>query len=290
MTALALVKASGASYRALHEIADRLEPKARKAFLDAVDALKGSVTLAELQDAIATGDADAVLRLLGWDQFSTALAGVTDQLRAAIQDAGATSAGALSLKFDLLNPATVNFIRGYELDLITGISDETRAGVRAIIENAFEQGGHPYQQARRIRLLIGLTEQQMNAVSNYWDTLLANGAPDARAETLAMQYYGRLLTYRARTIARTETIRAAGMGREATWAQAAEQGLLDPYVTRRQWLVTPDDRLCEVCAAIPDMNPDGVGLNEMFKSPDGYIDQEPAHPNCRCSVVLGELG
>ena len=293
LAALQLIeKAPTLSYRTLHELADRFEPRVRKAFLEAVGRLQGSVTIRQLQEAVESRNVNRVIDLLGWNQFDSGLRSMTDTLRAGIIEAGILAGGSMvgvvgrDLRFDILNPASVSFIRQYEFDLIRSISEETRNGIRAIVQNAFEEGGHPYQQAREIRMLIGLTERQMNAVSNYWDTLLETDMSATRAEELAMRYYGRLLNYRAKTIARTETIRAAGMGREALWAQAVEEGLLNPITTRRSWLVTPDDRLCPVCQAIPQMNPGGVRLMEDFQSPVGLLDQEPAHPNCRCSVVL----
>ena len=283
------------AYRALHALADDFEPSVRKAFIAAVEKLRGSVTLKELQEAISLGNAERVIELLGWNQFNSGLREMTELLREEIIDAAKMSGGQLigvvgnDFSFDVLNPMSASYIRQYEFDLIREITDETREAVRAIVLDAFEEGGHPYQQARDIRMLIGLTERQMNAVSNYWDMLIESGTVSSRAEELAMQYYGRLLNSRARTIARTETIRAAGQGRELLWRQAVAEGLLDPYLTRRQWLVTPDDRACIVCQSIADMNPNGVRLNESFRSESGPLDQEPAHPNCRCSVILSTI-
>ncbi len=295
VAAISKITPTGA-YRALHALADRFEPRVRRAFLDAVERLRGSVTIRQLQEAVELGDAERVVGLLGWDEYRAGMRSVTALLREeVVESAGMGGAQLIGIvgrdvAFDVLNPASASFIRQYEFGLIREIEDETRDAIRQIVLDAFEEGGHPYQQAREIRMLIGLTGRQMGAVSNYWDTLLETGMSDARAEQLAMQYYGRLLNARARTVARTETIRAAGMGREALWAQAVEQGLLDPTATRRQWLITPDDRLCPVCEAIPEMNPDGVRLNEPFRSAEGWVNQEPAHPNCRCSVVLSTIG
>lgn len=283
------------AYRALHALADEFEPSVRRAFIKAVDGLKSSVTLKELQTSIESGNIETVISILGWSDYNSGLRGMTELLREELIDsakiAGVQLIGVVGsdVRFDVLNPMSASFIRQYEFGLIQQITEETRDAIRAIVLDAFEEGGHPYQQAREIRMLIGLTERQMNAVSNYWDSLLESDMSDARAETLAMQYYGRLLNYRARTIARTETIRAAGQGRELLWQQAMEQGLLDPYATRRQWLVTPDDRLCAICQAIPEMNPGGVRLNELFRSEVGFLESEPAHPNCRCSVVLSTI-
>lgn len=280
------------AYRALHEIADRFEPRVRRAFLEAVERLRGSVTIKQIQEAVESGNVERVLELLGWDEFRSGMRSMTEPLRAAIVESAGVSGAQLvgvvgrDLVFDMLNPSSVSFIRQYEFDLIGGIEQQTRNSIRQVILDAFEEGGHPYQQARDIRMLIGLTERQSNAVSNYWDNLLGTGMNASRAEEMAMRYFGRLLNHRAKTIARTETIRAAGMGREALWKQAVDEGLLDPYATRRSWLITPDDRLCPTCQAIPEMNPDGVRLFEPFQTPNGPEMLEPAHPNCRCSVVL----
>ena len=59
-----------------------------------------------------------------------------------------------------------------------------------------------------------------------------------------------------------------------------------PSQTKRVWVLTPDDRLCEICSAIPDLNPDGVGLEETFDTDLGPVLSPPVHPNCRCAVSL----
>jgi len=51
-------------------------------------------------------------------------------------------------------------------------------------------------------------------------------------------------------------------------------------------MVTPDDRLCEYCEAVPDMNPDGVPLGGQFQTPLGPVDGPTLHPQCRCIVYL----
>jgi hypothetical protein len=59
-----------------------------------------------------------------------------------------------------------------------------------------------------------------------------------------------------------------------------------PATARRVWIVTPDARLRPEHAAIPRMNPDGVGLDEPFRTPDGDFLNPPIDPNCRCGVGL----
>lgn len=54
---------------------------------------------------------------------------------------------------------------------------------------------------------------------------------------------------------------------------------------RRQWLADKD--ACAVCSAIPTMNPEGVLLNEPFRSPVGpvMVPGEP-HERCHCDMAL----
>jgi hypothetical protein len=81
------------------------------------------------------------------------------------------------------------------------------------------------------------------------------------------------------------TLRASHHGQHESWKQATRQGVL-PATARRVWIVTPDARLRPEHAAIPRMNPDGVGLDEPFRTPDGDFLNPPIDPNCRCGVGL----
>lgn len=41
---------------------------------------------------------------------------------------------------------------------------------------------------------------------------------------------------------------------------------------------------CIFCAAVPLMNPEGIPLGGLFKTPLGPVDAAPLHPQCRCTV------
>ena len=86
---------------------------------------------------------------------------------------------------------------------------------------------------------------------------------------------------RAEMIARTEMMRASTMGRssiyEANSDLMAEGGA--------EWLVAPDDRLCEWCE-----RRDGMSQQEITEAPAGddpweNDNEPPLHPNCRCTLV-----
>jgi hypothetical protein len=79
-------------------------------------------------------------------------------------------------------------------------------------------------------------------------------------------------------------MQAANDASLAAWRQAAADGLVDPAQVRRHWVVADDERLCEVCEPIPNLNPGGVGLDEPFRTPIGALDGPTAHPRCRCTT------
>ena len=78
---------------------------------------------------------------------------------------------------------------------------------------------------------------------------------------------------RARTIARTETAMADGMGNLIGWE---ETGL----VAGKRWITAEDDKVSEICNTNGDMGV--IGLHEHFAH--GGMTP-PAHPNCRCTVI-----
>jgi SPP1 gp7 family putative phage head morphogenesis protein len=210
----------------------------------------------------------------------------------------------IRLRFDLVNPESIKFLENYAFDQIEEISAETRERIRQVLLRAFKQGGHPFQQAREIRQWIGLTARQDQDLADY-RSALENNSPaalerplrdrrfdrsvakaiqqgraldEARIDKLVARYRELLVQDRARTIARTETIRAANEGQRESWRQARDHGLLDPATTRRVWIASGDSNTCATCLAL---NGKTVGLNEEFPGGD-----PPCHPKCRCSTGL----
>lgn len=231
-------------------------------------------------------------------------------------------AAALSATLDLTNPEAVRYLSTTLPTLIREVGEETIRAVNDAVLRGFTEGRPAPLIAREIRDSIGLTEKQSRAIGNFrrqletgelgvgqrpWDrrlsateraqarsffTAAAQGSPadQARIDSLVSRYYESLVNRRSKDIARTEVHRAFTEGQQELWNQAEERGLIDPTTTRRIWIVTPDDRLRPDHAAIPGMNPDGVGLDEMFDTPFGPVsgpnDPVPELINCRCTVAL----
>lgn len=306
----------------INDIADKLAPRIRDAFLRAIDATKGGFPKKALEEALMTGDINAALAVLDSPIFEGALRGQgIDPKATSFQEAlrdtftgGAQNALvqlpkniAAQTSFDLLNPETVKFLEGYELDLIRQVSTDTKEGLREIIMQAINEGGHPRQQAIKIREIIGLTDRQTQAVNRFEQLLRNVGDEDISLQDLLNRklrdrrfdatilrgkkltekqiqqmrdrYVQRYLKYRAEVIARTESIRAANAGQMELWRQGIQQGTL-PQELMVRWIVTPDDRLCPICEPL-----DGevVRIGELFSV---GIEFPPAHPQCRCTVGL----
>lgn len=218
------------------------------------------------------------------------------------------------LAFDLRNPNAEQFLSAYTLNLIREISVETQQAIGQVVLDSFVKGGHPSKQAKTIKQFIGLTRRQAQAVLNF-EKMLSSGVPAKVAEALTRElrdkrfdasvlrsirtkiplpqskidqmvrrYQLRYIQYRAKAIARTETIRAANAGQKETWRQAAQQGLLNKQKTRKFWVLAPE--ACPICVSIADMNSNGVTLDQPFTAPSGVIEHAPAHPHCRCSQAL----
>jgi hypothetical protein len=145
----------------------------------------------------------------------------------------------------------------------------------------------PAQQAQHVRALTGLTPRQGGQVERFREGLLSRGITGDKLVTRVERKAAQLLRQRAEMIARTESITAAAAGQQALWEAAEREGLLDSGRARRFFVLTPDERLCAICRAIPGMNPDGVGLHEPFQTPIGPVMHPAVHPACRCSTVLG---
>lgn len=276
--------APDAWWRALHRIADALEPQVRTAFLRAVRMVQAKLDIVNLEEALTRGTLD---RSALWQALESEL---DSALRAPLREAllgGASVADRRlptgSMRFDLTNPAAVRAVDTEVAILVREITEESRGAIRDLVRQSVQGAFDVRQLARQIRGSIGLTSRYATAVQRYHERLVDGGMAEGRAFTRSQAYADRLLRHRATTIARTEVIRATNAGQQTVWTDAQREGLL-PHEAKRVWIVTPDDRLCELCAPMEDQ---AVGLQEPFQSLDvGAIDYPPLHPQCRCAIGI----
>ena len=183
--------------------------------------------------------------------------------------------GTTAMAFDVTNPEAVAWARTQSSKLITEITAEARAAIRETVAMGFENGIPPRDLAKLIKANIGLTERNAKAVMRQHLADLADGMKSKAATARAEAYANRLLRSRARTIARTEMMKAANEGQSQLWGQAREAGLLSGK-EKKVW-ITADP--CPICAPLEG---ETVGVNESFS----IGTDPPAHPNCRCTIGL----
>lgn len=216
------------------------------------------------------------------------------------KQAGDYRTAQLVLNFEKTNPEASSWAQNESAMLVTEVGVGTKRAIREIIYQAFEEGMPPRVAARIIRAEVGLLESQVEAVKKVRKKLKKakggelikmgkmkvrvpeGGLSAARVIELTERYAARSLNYRALMIARTETMAASNEGQRQLWQQATGQGLLTG-MELREWIITPDDRLCEICEGMAGQT---VGINDLFELPSGNVMNPPAHPQCRCAQGL----
>lgn len=257
---LALVKRS--EYRKVHKAADKHYKPLKKLMSEAFEKGHDALHQRRLERALELQDELAVL-----GQASDAILAVQNALRFelpallldAFEDGGRAAAGSIrrlraskmrsavdvEFEFDRTNPRATEWAREHAGELIMNITETTRDQIRDLVEDAFEEQFTVEELADEIASIIGDED-------------------------------------RADKIAHTETMRAANEGVLEAWQQATESGLLEG-TEKKEWITTPDDRLCPICEPLDGQT---VGLNEQFDVEGGDLDGPPAHPNCRCTLGL----
>lgn len=186
--------------------------------------------------------------------------------------------------FDVKHPEAERWARAYAGELVRGLTDESRRAMVHAIAEFIRLQIPPAEGARMLRRMLGLTPRATAAIVRFQNDLRVKGYPETYIQNRTDEYSRRWLNFRARTVARTETLRALQEGQRQSFSQAVEQGVLLPNRTRRQWVTAADERVCPVCAP---MDGQLTTLDEPWSTSVGPV-QTPTdtHPQCRCSVVL----
>jgi hypothetical protein len=297
-------------WKAMHRVADKRLKAVADIYEKALLRLRTSIDVDKLSEESIAMMADKI----DWLIFEAACDEAYDLLGLILVDAGTEAAKYLSsslmrLKTNSVNkakPIVMPVLEGGEQDIqLTGmfnirnpraaawaathvgenirqVNDSTRKGVQVIITDALQHGGHPYETARLIRQHIGLTENQMKGILNYQSKLDEEGRPQAQVDRMIDAQIRRKIRARSVMIARTETQAAACAGQQLHWEDQLSKGYLNNQDFQKEWIVTPDDRLCPICAAMDGKRTDIDGVFE------GGNKTPPLHVCCRCSIGIVE--
>lgn len=303
----------------------QFKPALRRAFLRALALARVHLDEDELAEAIQHNNLEGAAQLLLGQAPSPLWSELNHAIRLAVTKAtGAFSAQmaidgapALRVVFGIQNPHALEALRTSQLTLIREVDAKTRAGIKAYLTDSLHMGrsptsiihqlvGNVQHDGTRKGGILGLTERQARAVSNYrkylegldaraleralrdkrFDTTVARAIADSEhlnpdyITKLVGRYEANYLAYRAEVIARTESLKALQLGQKMAWDEAVSQGSVSADALTKRWVTAKDER---VRPAHADMEGVVVGYDELFEPEDsGPVWAPPAMPNCRC--------
>lgn len=273
------------------------EPGMREAFLTSLRKLRQAVREADLAAVLESGgSAEALIDLIPWD--SVTARPLQEAWKAILLNLVAESTAiaaealpaAVTARLQGGGERAADWARNHAAQLVQAITTGQQLAIRDTIGRVFAGDAAarltPAQAAKVIRATVGLTAKQAQAVTNFRAELVDDGRATPKVDAAAGRYADKLRAYRADMIARTETVGASQQGQQAQWAEAAAQGLIPQAQVERVWYVTEDDRLDPIVCA--PMDGQRTTLAGFFTTGDGReIALPPAHPGCRCTVILG---
>lgn len=297
----------------------RAETRFQTAFLNIVNSVLDEDTLQRIGDLLQRGRVQQAVEEAGRAMGARMANSQASVFTLAAEDHSEFFLDAMSVRidFDITNDRAVRFLRNDRLRLIREITDSQAGAIRNALVEATERGLNPREQARAFRQAIGLTTRQERAVSRFRQLLEAGDSEAlerqlrdrrldptvrrairgeralARGEVDRMvdRYRERYRKYRAKTIARTEALRAVHAGSDELMQQAIEQGKVDQAQIEQEWHTSLDGRERDSHRTMdgqtrPYGQPFTTGAGVSIRYPG-----DPAAPGsetiqCRCAVTM----
>lgn len=156
---------------------DALSEEMRSAFFLAIQTIVDEAVLNEIEQAVADGDAQRIVDLLGFSPaslrpISRAFEDMFERSGDWVNDSYPRLPNNPVIRFDLRNPRAEQWLRYKSSSLITNITDDARSNVVAMLAAGMEAGRNPRNTAldivgridpttgKRVGGVIGLSEQQ----------------------------------------------------------------------------------------------------------------------------------
>ena len=245
----------------------------------------GEFSYSELEDLILKGQLN---ELIDWQGR---YAGLINQILAPQWAAAMTAASKTTTKgkvvLDDSDEYVKAWIKTHGAELVTRLSEESKAALAMIILHGQAQRLNPFEIAKQVRPVIGLTQRQAEANVNYrekiYRQLIENGMSVSkaaeRADKAALKYAGKQHHYRAETIVNTELAFAYNRGAHMGVNQAIANGFMGRC--EMVWSTAGTNRVCSRCMALKDTV---VGHTD-----ESGVTLPPLHPRCRCAIMYREI-
>lgn len=306
------------SYKRLDALALQLEAQLARRFMEVVRTIKSKATLDRLTELLSTGRYEEALT----GSHLTAL-GLGAEWNAMYMKAAKSTAGFLTqtldvvIDFNQINARAVKKMELNSLRLVREFTQSMREATQTALVEGVRRGMNPLQVAKEFQGAIGLTQAQERAVQNYRGHLERNsrvalnrelrdrrfdptvqraldgttGLSTDQINRMVERYRERMVQYRARVIARTESLRAVQQANHEMYLQAIEGGQIAADSLLRKWNPAKDDR---VRNSHEQMRGQLRGMEEPFISGLGNLLMYPTDPEapaddtiqCRCSLSI----
>lgn len=270
--------------RAESEVAGRHRKRIERVFGDAVMSMRvGVYDRMERSGGAFVEVSEAIPVESGFDALHSPLA---DALGGAFAEAfgieeTALKAGRVPVS-DIGRQIAAEWAQTEAARLVVKISKKTREAIRDAISLGIRERWDVPEIAKAVRDVVGLAPRDARALAAMRKRLMQL---DLDAEVIDRRLARRaagMLRRRADLIARTEVKAAVSLGKEEEWWIALNKGQVPPTV-HVQWRAGDGCPLCRRLARLPP-----VPLGEPFKDDESgvVIHRPPAHPRCRCDIVL----
>lgn len=306
--------------------ADRAEAAAARriaaAFRQSVEKARARADRKALVDALARGDPYAARNIVATASAAEGFRAVEAAWGHAAAEAGrlaADEAPDLPVRKRLsFNPFgnAAGILGRWGAQLGSSLANLATRAIDAVLGTGLAQRQPPEQLADDLIAAMGLSPRDAQAVLNYRRSLenrdraaLRSQLRDARndprilnairedaplppeyVDKLVAGYAARLEASRAAMIGRTEALRARWIGVQAMWQEQVDAGLVPSAAVIKRWRHRHDNRVRDTHLSIPDIQPDGVPLDQAFRTSAGNMLAFPGDPsapmsetaNCRC--------
>lgn len=252
-----------------------------------------------LEDALAASDLEGALNAVPWMELENLQFEISPELQKLVDQSGVETAKAMldqgiDLSFTVKNPRAILWAKNHAAELIQqNIMPSSQQAIRELIERSFVDGITAPDTARQIREHIGILPRHGRAVDKYRKGLYKKfqgfGYIDwkSQADRLAERYAQKLINYRSKNIARTETIRASNEGQQEAWEQAIDKDLIRESRFEREWIADQTELTCPICRSLDsERAPLRDGLFKCSYNEKYYKKPPDPHPSCRCGVGL----
>lgn len=278
--------------RKLRRFLDSAEPSLVYFLVNLWNAQGKAITYKELREAILAGDISEEY-LKQWQQDYNKF--VVKHLLPAWEEAMIAATDDLAAKypewyFNPMSDGIKNWTKAHSAEFVTNVTQTQMDGLRAVVRRAAKlEDQNVDSLARTVRSMVGLTKPQAEAALNYYESLLENGVKKEKAQELAMRYASRQHRDRGYSIARTEMATAYNQGYYAGTKQAQAAGYMGEC--EKTWCTADDERECEYCNSLEGKT---IALDDDFDFPTRLSvptirKVPPAHPKCRCGVLIKEI-